>query len=121
DCIVTEIKRGLTSDDLRPINKVYKNALKFIGMHNWEEQGVLKMVTTINDQIKEIEQFLAEVVETEEYKSVEYMVFSIRKPMLRYFTLLRNKDNKFTTPLFLVPLVNQVGQLFCEKGISQNN
>lgn len=79
------------------------------------------MVTTINDQTKEIEQFLAEVVETEEYKSVEYMVFSIRKPMLRYFTLLRNKDNKFTTPLFLVPLVNQVGQLFCEKGISQNN
>lgn len=79
------------------------------------------MATTINDQTEEIEQFLIETTETEEYKSVEYLVFSIRKSMLHYFTSLRNKDNKFTTPLFLVPLVNRVGELFCAKGISGDN
>lgn len=79
------------------------------------------MATTINDQTEEIEQFLIETTETEEYKSVAYLVFSIRKSMLHYFTSLRNKDNKFTTPSFLVPLVNRVGKLFCAKGISEDN
>ena len=41
--------------------------------------------------------------------------------MLDYFTSLRNKENKFITPLFLVPLVNRVGELFCAKGISGDN
>lgn len=79
------------------------------------------MATTNNDQTEEIEQFLIEVTETEEYKSVEYLAFSIYSPMLVYFTSLRNKDNKFATPLFLVPLVNRVGELFCAKGISGDN
>ena len=79
------------------------------------------MATTINDQTEEIEQFLIETTETEEYKSVEYLAFSIYRPMLDYFTSLRNKENKFLTPLFLVPLVNRVGELFCAKGISGDN
>ncbi len=79
------------------------------------------MATTINDQTEEIEQFLIETTETEEYKSVEYLAFSIYRPMLDYFTSLRNKENKFITPLFLVPLVNRVGELFCAKGISGDN
>ena len=79
------------------------------------------MATTINDQTEEIEQFLIEATETEEYKSVEYLAFSIYRPMLDYFTSLRNKENKFITPLFLVPLVNRVGELFCAKGISGDN
>ena len=79
------------------------------------------MATTINDQTEEIEQFLIETTETEEYKSVEYLAFSIYRPMMDYFTSLRNKENKFITPLFLVPLVNRVGELFCAKGISGDN
>lgn len=38
------------------------------------------MATTNNDQTEEIEQFLIEVTETEEYKSVEYLAFSIFIP-----------------------------------------
>lgn len=79
------------------------------------------MTTTINGQTNEIEQFLVEITETDEYKSVEYLVFSIYRPMLDYFRTLRNKDNKFTIPSFLVPLVNRVGELFCEKGISADD
>lgn len=79
------------------------------------------MTTTINGQTDEIEQFLVEITETDEYKSVEYLVFSIYRPMLDYFRTLRNKDNKFTIPSFLVPLVNRVGELFCEKGISADD
>lgn len=85
------------------------------------EKGVMGLSDAIYDQNEEIEQFLIEVTETEEYKSVEYLVFSILKPMLDYFTLLRNKDNKFRIPAFLVPLVNRVGELFCAKGISGDN
>ena len=76
------------------------------------------MTTTINGQTDEIEQFLVEITETVEYKSVEYLVFSIYRPMLDYFRTLRNKDNKFTIPSFLVPLVNRVGELFCEKSLA---
>lgn len=79
------------------------------------------MATTINDQNEEIEQFLVEMTETKEYKSVEYLAFSIHRPMLDYFTSLRNKDNQFTIPAFLVPLVNRVGESFCEKAISGDN
>lgn len=79
------------------------------------------MTTTINDQADEIEQFLIDVTETEEYKSLEYLAFSIHKPMLDYFTSFRKKDNRFTIPSFLVSFVNRVGTLFCEKDISGDN
>ena len=79
------------------------------------------MTTTINDQADEIEQFLIDVTETEEYKSLEYLAFSIHKPMLDYFTSFRKKDNRFTLPSFLVSFVNRVGTLFCEKDISGDN
>lgn len=76
---------------------------------------------SIDDQRDTIEEFLFEVIETDEYKSVEYLAFSIRESMLQYFTTLRNKDNRFSVPLFLMPLVNRVGELFCEKGIASDN
>lgn len=79
------------------------------------------MATAINDQTEKIEQFLFEITETEEYKSVEYLIFSIYKPTLSYFTSLRTKDNTFPIPPFLAPLVYRVGEMFCEKGISGDN
>ena len=79
------------------------------------------MVSSAKDQADVIEQFLFEIIETEEYKAVEYLAFSIYKPMLDYFTSLRTKENTFPTPPFLIPLVNRVGELFCEKGITGDN
>lgn len=76
------------------------------------------MATTIKDQNEEIERFLIAMTETEEYKSVEYLAFSINIPMLVYFTSLRNKDGEFTIPSFLMSLVNRVGAQFCKKDIS---
>ncbi|MCM1167039.1 MAG: hypothetical protein NC299_15220 [Lachnospiraceae bacterium] len=72
-------------------------------------------------QTEEIEQFLIEVTDTEEYKSVEYLVYSIRAQMLDYFRKFKNVDNKFTIPSFIAPLVNKVGELFCAKGILGDN
>lgn len=79
------------------------------------------MVSSAKDQADVIEQFLFEILETEEYKAVEYLAFSIYKPMLDYFTSLRTKENTFPTPPFLIPLVTRVGELFCEKGITGDN
>ena len=61
------------------------------------------MVSSAKDQADVIEQFLFEIIETEEYKAVEYLAFSIYKPMLDYFTSLRTKENTFPTPPFLIP------------------
>lgn len=37
------------------------------------------MVPSAKDQVDVIEQFLFEIIETEEYKAVEYLAFSKRK------------------------------------------
>ncbi len=58
------------------------------------------------------------ITETEEYKSVEYLVFSIRKQMLNYFTSFIGKDNIFKIPPFLQSLVERVGKIFQEMQIS---
>lgn len=79
------------------------------------------MISSTNEQVDIIENFIFEITETEEYKAVEYLAFSMYKPMLDYFTSLRTRDNTFPTPAFLKPLVNRVGELFCEKGISGDN
>lgn len=65
-----------------------------------------------------IEEFMVAITETEEYKSVEYLVFSIRKQMLNYFTSFRGKDNVFRIPPFLQSLVERVGKTFQEMQIS---
>ena len=81
------------------------------------------ITTTLNrakevykSQADVIEQFLFEIIDTAEYKAVEYLAFSIYKPMLEYFMSLRTRENTFPTPPFLIPLGNRVGELFCEKG-----
>lgn len=79
------------------------------------------MLSSAKDQADVIEQFLLEIIETEEYKAVEYLAFSICKPILDYFSSLRTKENTFPTPPVLIPLVNRIGELFCEKGITLEN
>ena len=49
-------------------------------------------------QTEVIEEFLASITETEEYKSVEYLVFSIQKQMLDCCTVFMGRDNKFKIP-----------------------
>ena len=66
----------------------------------------------------EIEEFLINVTETEEYKAVEYLAFSIRIPMLQYIS---KYEKEFRTPDFLNPLVSKVTKLFSISGISYEN
>ena len=68
-----------------------------------------------------IEKFMVAITETEEYKSVEYLVFSIPKTMLDYFTLFRGKGNVFRIPSFLQSLVERVGKTFQEMQISTDD
>ena len=66
--------------------------------------------------IDEINDFLLSVVETEEYKTVEYLVFSIRKHYLHY--LSDKRLVQFELPIYLEPLVDTVIDKFNESGIS---
>lgn len=68
-----------------------------------------------------IEEFLVSITETEEYKSVEYLVFSIRKQMLDYLRTFRCSNNKFKIPLFLQPLVGRVGEIYQNMQIAVND
>ena len=68
-----------------------------------------------------IEKFLVSITETEEYKSVEYLVFSIRKQMLNYFIMFKGMNNKFKAPPFLQPLVERVGKMFQDMQIAAND
>lgn len=79
------------------------------------------MTDTANNQIDAIEQFLIGVTETDEYKAIEYLAFSIHKPMLNYLSLLRTKENSFSTPPFLKHLIIKVTELFGHSGISPDN
>ena len=49
--------------------------------------------------IIEIEEFLLKITGTEEYLSVEYLIFSIRKLYLNFMTALRLKN--FEVPHYL--------------------
>ena len=67
----------------------------------------------------EIEQFFVAVQESEEYKAVEYLSFSIRKSILEYLERFRLKD--FILPAFLCPLSKQISKLFHELNLSSDN
>ncbi|MBQ9885745.1 MAG: hypothetical protein IJM37_02625 [Lachnospiraceae bacterium] len=63
-----------------------------------------------------INTFMLDVIDTSEYHSVEYLVFSIRKLFLDYMSASRLKQ--FEIPAFLDPLVDKVIDLFNQSGIS---
>lgn len=66
--------------------------------------------------VDDINDFLLSVTETEEYKAVEYLVFSIRKPYLHFMADLRLV--RFEIPPYLKSLVDRVMDKFNESGIS---
>ena len=59
---------------------------------------------------------MLDVIDSSEYQSVEYLVFSIRKQFLNYMSASRLKQ--FEIPAFLDPLVDTVIDLFNQSGIS---
>ena len=63
-----------------------------------------------------ISDFLLKVIDTEEFKGIEYFIFSIRKQYLNFMT--KSRLNNFEVPTYLVPLVDKVIELFNESGIS---
>ncbi len=73
------------------------------------------------NQNKEIEKLLFEITKIQEYKKVEYIAFSMHKPMLDYFRKLKGVDNTFKIPHFLQSLVERVGELFQESDVTWSN
>ena len=63
----------------------------------------------------EINSFMLSIVDTDEYKNVEYLVFTIRKPYLDY--LSRARLTKFEIPAYLEPLVDVVVDKFNDSKI----
>lgn len=68
---------------------------------------------------EDIDDFLLKVTETEEYKDIEYLVFSIRELYLQYLAFARAVS--FEIPAYLETLVEKVIELFNESGISTVN
>lgn len=71
------------------------------------------MNNIVNDKINN---FLLEVTETNEFKEIDYLVFSIRKQYLNFMSNFRM--NKFEIPAFLDQLVDKIIDLFNESCIS---
>lgn len=65
---------------------------------------------------EDIDDFLLKVTETEEYKDIEYLIFSIRELYLQYTASARAVS--FEIPTYLEPLVEKVVELFNDSGIS---
>ena len=63
-----------------------------------------------------ITDFFLDVTETDEFKSVEYLIFSIRKQYLNYLSQARKKQ--FEIPKYLELLVDKAIDLFNLSGIS---
>ncbi len=63
-----------------------------------------------------IEHFMMEIVESEQYREVAYLVSSIRKYFLHYLTHFRTKN--FPVPSFLTDIVEYVGNRFIASDIS---
>lgn len=76
------------------------------------------METTIK-QVEEIEAFLLNITESEQYLSKEYLIHTIRKSFLHYLSAYRLKD--FEIPLFLNDLVEYVELKFAECNINPSN
>ena len=64
---------------------------------------------------EKIEEFLVSITETDEYKDIEYLIFSIRKRYLNYLSSYRTKQ--FEIPGYLKPLVDVVIEKFNNSGI----
>ena len=62
-----------------------------------------------------IEEFLMEITETDEYKTIEYLIFSIRKNYLHYLSGSRHRQ--FETPFYLEPLIDVVIDKLNDSGI----
>lgn len=67
-------------------------------------------------QIQEIESFLFSITDSEEYHSLEYLVFTIRKTLLDY--LSNTRLNNFNIPSFLKPFAEFLADQFDSSGIS---
>lgn len=63
-----------------------------------------------------INDFIFSIIETDEYKDIEYLVFSIRMPYLEYLSRLRL--TRFEIPSYLEPLVDIVVERFNAAEIS---
>lgn len=67
-------------------------------------------------QIQEIETFLLSIADSEEYHSLEYLVFTIRRTLLDY--LSNTRLNNFKIPTFLRPFAEFLAEQFTSSGIS---
>ena len=63
-----------------------------------------------------IDEFLLDITETAEYKSIKYLIFSIRMNYLHYMAITRIV--KFEIPKYLENLIGIVIDKFNESGIS---
>lgn len=75
--------------------------------------GGITLDQNIQDKIND---FMLEVISTDEFKEVDYLIFSIRKQYLNYMSSFRLKN--FNRPEFLDNLIDKVIDLFNETGIS---
>ena len=66
-----------------------------------------------------INEFIFEIIDTTEYRNVEYLIFSVRTEFLSFMSSLRSKQ--YEVPAFLVPLVEKVIDVFNLSGISSND
>lgn len=77
----------------------------------------MKGVTAVDkEQIERIEHFMMEITESEEYKEVAYLAFSIRMNFLQYISHLRTTN--FVVPPFLTGMVEYVSNCFEDSDIS---
>lgn len=67
-------------------------------------------MTLESTQIQNIESFLFSITDSEEYQSLEYLVFTIRKTLLDY--LSNTRLNNFTIPSFLKPFAEFMADQF---------
>lgn len=74
------------------------------------------MIKLDKSSTEKIYEFLIEVSESEEFKNVEYLVFTIRKQYLNFMSNTRLKN--FEAPEFLNPLIDSVVEIFNRYRIS---
>ncbi len=68
------------------------------------------------NQIQKIESFFLTIADSDEYLSLEYLVFTIRKTLLHYLSGTRHTN--FEIPAFLKPFAKYIADQFADSGVS---
>lgn len=112
---MTGILRDLNMLEFLVLPEPYKEYdLKKAILKNVRSRSVKSLDSSLNYQV--IEKFLLGITETDEYKKIEYLIFSIRKYYLHYMS--DSRIVKFEIPQYLETLVGVVIDKFNESGIS---